>query len=94
MAIEVKVLKMISGEEVIARTKSENTLVILDKPLLLTQMPDPSQPGRMAFGLVPWIISAAEEDTVVSVDHIIAQLPAKPEIEKMYLSQTSGLSLV
>ena len=94
MAIEVKVLKMISGEEVIARTKSENTLVILDKPLLLTQMPDPSQPGRMAFGLVPWIISAAAEDTVVSVDHIIAQLPAKPEIEKMYLSQTSGLSLV
>ena len=94
MAIEVKVLKMISGEEVIARTKSEDTLVILDKPLLLTQLPDPSQPGRMAFGLVPWIISAVEEDTVVSVDHIIAQLPAKPEIEKMYLSQTSGLSLV
>ena len=47
MAIEVKVLKMISGEEVIARTKSENTLVILDKPLFLTQMPDPSQPGRV-----------------------------------------------
>ena len=94
MAIEVKVLKMISGEEILARTKSENTLVILNKPLLLTQMPDPSQPGRMAFGLVPWIISAVEEDTVVSVDHIIAQLPAKSEIEKMYLSQTSGLSLV
>ena len=94
MAIEVKVLKMISGEEVIARTKSENTLVILDKPLLLTQLPDPSQPGRVGLGLVPWILSAAEEDTVVSVDHIIAQLPAKPEIEKMYLSQTSGLSLV
>ena len=94
MAIEVKVLKMISGEEVIARTKSENTLVILNKPLLLTQMPDPSRPGRMGLGLVPWIISAVEEDTVVSVDHIIAQLPAKPEIEKMYLSQTSGLSLV
>ena len=94
MAIEVKVLKMISGEEVIARTKSEDTLVILDKPLLLTQLPDPARPGRMGLGLVPWIISAVEEDTVVSVDHIIAQLPAKPEIEKMYLSQTSGLSLV
>ena len=94
MAIEVKVLKMISGEEILARTKSENNLMILNKPMLLTQMPDPAGSGRMGLGFVPWILSAVEEDVVVSVDHIIAQLPAKPEVEKMYLSQTSGLSLV
>ena len=94
MAIEVKVLKMISGEEVIARIKSENNLMILNKPMLLTQMPDPAGSGRMGLGFVPWILSAVEEDVVVSVDHIITQLSVKPEIEKMYLSQTSGLSLV
>ena len=94
MAIEVKVLKMISGEEVIARIKSENNLMILNKPMLLTQVSDPAGSGRMGLGFVPWILSAVEEDVVVSVDHIITQLSVKPEIEKMYLSQTSGLSLV
>ena len=94
MATEVKVLKMISGEEVIARIKSENNLMILNKPMLLTQVSDPAGSGRMGLGFVPWILSAVEEDVVVSVDHIITQLSVKPEIEKMYLSQTSGLSLV
>ena len=56
MAIEVKVLKMISGEEILARTKSENNLMILNKPMLLTQMPDPAGSGRMGLGFVPWIV--------------------------------------
>ena len=92
MANDVKVLKLITGEEVIARIEQKNTMLILDKPMTLQQLPNP-QTGRVEFALVPWIFSGTSEKITVSIDHIITEDVPKEQHEKNYLTAVTGLSL-
>ena len=52
MANDVKVLKLITGEEVIARVSTESSnLLTLDKPMILQMMPA-NQQGQVGFAIV------------------------------------------
>ena len=95
MANDVKVLKLITGEEVIARVSNDLSngggLVILDKPMVLQSVP--GQAGKMGFALVPWFMSGKNENITISIDHIISQDEPKDKTEKNYLSVVTGLTL-
>tara|TARA_Y100000310_G_C20021091_1_gene507405 strand:+ start:129 stop:410 length:282 start_codon:yes stop_codon:yes gene_type:complete len=93
MAHDVKVVKLITGEEIVAKIKQDHDSLILERPMMLTQMQDPAS-GKVGMAFVPWLISATDEDIVISISHVITELSVKTEVEKMYLSQTSGLTLV
>ena len=41
MANDVKILKMVTGEEVMARIEQKETMLILNKPMTLQQLPNP-----------------------------------------------------
>ena len=93
MANDVKVLKLITGEEVIARVSRESSnLLILDRPMILQMMPA-NQQGQLGFALVPWLMSGKSEKITISIDHIIAEDVPKDQAEKNYLAQVTGLSL-
>ena len=50
MANDVKVLKLITGEEVIARaTEKENNLITLEKPMTLQMMPPTTPTGQVGL---------------------------------------------
>jgi len=91
MANDVKVLKLITGEEVLARVEQKDTMFILDKPMTL--QPVPGQAGQMGFALVPWFISGKNENITISIDHIIAQDEPNAKSEKNYLAAVTGLTL-
>jgi len=93
MANDVKVLKLITGEEVIAGISTESSnLLILDKPMILQMMPA-NQQGQVGFAIVPWLMAGNSERITISTEHILAEDVVKSEVEKNYLANVTGLTL-
>ena len=93
MANDVKVLKLITGEEVIARVSEERSnLLILEKPMTLQMLPNTST-GQVGFAMVPWMKAAKNDKVVISVEHILVTDGASDQTEKNYLQVVTGLSL-
>lgn len=93
MANDVKVLKLITGEEVIARiTEEENNLVSLKQPMTLQMLP-PTSTGQVGIALVPWMKSAKNEKVTISTEHVLVTDEASDQSEKNYLQIVTGLSL-
>ena len=95
MANDVKVLKLITGEEVIARTKEgvNPDLVSLEKPMILQMLPPNTTTGQVGFAMIPWMKAAKNEKVLISTEHIIAEDEASEQTEKNYLQVVTGLSL-
>jgi len=94
MANDVKVLKLITGEEVIARVSEEhNDLLTLEKPMTLQMMPPNTSTGQVGFALVPWIKAAENDKTTISIEHVLVTDEASDQTEKNYLQVVTGLSL-
>ena len=94
MANDVKVLKLITGEEVIARvTEESSNLLILEKPMTLQMIPPNTSTGQMGFALVPWIKAAKNDKTTISIEHVLVTDEASDQTEKNYLQVITGLSL-
>lgn len=89
---EVKVLKLTTGEEVIARVKQERDYMMLEKPMTMAPVPGQAA-GQMGFAMVPWMMAAKGDSMQLSLTHIVIETEAKGEIEKNYLASITGLSL-
>ena len=94
MANDVKVLKLITGEEVIARVSEESSdLLTLEKPMTLQMMPPNTSTGQVGFALVPWMKAAKNDKTTISIEHVLVTDEASNQTEKNYLQVITGLSL-
>ena len=94
MANDVKVLKLITGEELIARVIEEkNNLITLEKPMILQMLAPDRTTGQIPFALVPWMKAAKNEKVIISTEHIIAEDEGSVQTEKNYLQLVTGLSL-
>jgi hypothetical protein len=95
MANDVKVLKLITGEEVIARISEEerSDLITLEKPMTLQMIPPTTSTGQVGFAMVPWIKAAKNDKATLSIDHVLVTDEASDQTEKNYLQVVTGLSL-
>ena len=94
MANDVKVLKLITGEEVIARvTEEKNNLITLEKPMTLQMLPPNTSTGQVGFAMVPWMKAAKNEKITISTEHILVEDEASEQTQKNYLQVVTGLSL-
>ena len=94
MANDVKVLKLITGEEVIARvTEEENNLITLEKPMILKMLTPNTTTGQVGFALMPWMQAAKNEKVTISTEHIIVEDEGSEQTQKNYLQLVTGLSL-
>ena len=95
MTNNVKVLKLITGEEVIARINEEKNvdLVSLEKPMILQMLPPTSSTGQVGFAMIPWMPAAKNEKVSILIEHIIAEDEASDQTEKNYPQVITGLSL-
>ena len=89
---DVKVLKLTTGEEVIARVEQQRDYMMLEKPMTMAPVPGQT-PGQMGFAMVPWMMAAKGDSIQLSLSHIVVETEAKGEIEKNYLASITGLSL-
>ena len=94
MANDVKVLKLITGEEVIARVSEERSnLLTLEKPMTLQMIPSTTSTGQVGFAMVPWMKAAKNDKITISIEHILVTDEASDQTEKNYLQVITGLSL-
>ena len=92
MSTQVKIFKLTTGEEIIARAEQQRDIMILNKPMAFQAVPTQVQ-GTMGMAKVPWMISAKGDFIKISLEHIVVETEPKPDLEKNYLSSSTGLSL-
>ena len=93
MAKTVKVLKLISGEEVITRISNgigDTGSIVCEKPMM-TQ-PVPVQGGQMAMGISPWMFAGKSDEVAIDRSSIIATTDAKKDIEDKYIEMVTGIT--
>jgi hypothetical protein len=93
MSEEVKVFKLITGEEMIARVTDETvTSITVDRPRVVAIMPNPN--GQMGVTLIPLFASNQEGKAILERSAIAAtSCEVNSELEKSYISQTTGIAL-
>ena len=92
MENNVRVLKLITGEEVITRVSERGDgFIILDKPMQIHTVS--SQTGKLRFMIIPWMNIIKPKKITISTEHILVEDDPIEEIEKDYLSIITGLTL-
>lgn len=94
MSQKIIALKLSSGDEIIARLEEhdEDTLT-LDRPMSLGIGPSPDNPRVPVIQMMPWLVSNQDGTCKINRSHVVAQIIPHAELEKGYLSQTSGIQL-
>ena len=84
---DVVSIKLINGDEIIARFESETTdTVTISRPLALTM-------SGQGLGMIPWMFLGAEETVSIKKEHILAMMLSKKDAADQYLSGTTGIAL-
>ena len=93
MSQKVYVLKLKSGEELIARIDTENMepTIVLDQPLGIQVMMQPQ--GKPGFAMIPWMMASDDKKFTIDSNEVLTKGKARNEMEKQYLSAITGLSL-
>jgi hypothetical protein len=84
--MEVKTLKLITGEEVIARVKEEFDFYKLNHPVMAIQTPQ-------GMGLIQYCITSSDEEITINADNVIVIANTRKELADQYLQQVTGLTL-
>lgn len=80
-------VKLISGEEIIARLDSEGTETIkVTKPLTISL-------GPQGLGMIPFMFLNGSDTIELKHAHILAMGVAKKEAADQYLQGTTGIAL-
>lgn len=84
---EVVSIKLISGEEIIARLEEDGIDQIkISKPLLVAA-------GPQGLGMMPFVFLAEDANMSVKHSHIIIMALAKKDAASQYLQGTTGIAL-
>jgi len=94
MGKNIRVLKMISGEEIICEVVAESELhMIVNKPFMF-QVIEAHQ-GQLALAMTPYVLCDPNIENLPLKHLAIAfDIPAPTQPEKEYLSQTSSIELL
>lgn len=87
---DIVVLKLITGEEVIAKEVMHELGMMYHQPRVIQMVQ--TRTGVQA-GLVPWILSAPDAEVEINHSQIIARAEPTGDVEDSYLQQTSKIDL-
>ena len=74
MENEIKVLKLVTGEEIITRmTDGEDGLLLLENPMTVQQV-QPDASGKVGVALVSWSFAGKTEQITLPAKHVLVTL--------------------
>lgn len=80
-------LKLINGDEIIARFESENTNEFtISKPLAITI-------GPQGLAMMPWIFLGDNDSIKIQKSHVFVSMTSKKDAADQYLQGTTGIAL-
>jgi hypothetical protein len=84
---DVVSIKLINGDELIARFVSEDASGIeIDRPLALTM-------GAQGLGMIPWVFLGDKSTMTLKKDHVFVMVPAKKDAADQYMEGTTSIAL-
>lgn len=83
---KVYTIKMISGEEIIARVEQADGVTKLLKPRAIAMTGN-------SFGMMPWLISSPDSNVLVSDTAIVAAVETSQMVTTQYLKQVTGIQV-
>ncbi len=84
---DVVSIKLISGEELIARLDSEtNDTVKITKPLTVSL-------GPQGLGMIPFVFLGNKETVTLKQSHILVMMPSKKDAADQYMQGTTGIAM-
>ena len=84
---KVYTIKLISGEELIARVEQENGVTELIKPRSIAMT------GNGGFGMMPWLVSAPDSNVLISDTTIVGAVETGQMVASQYIKQTTGIQV-
>jgi hypothetical protein len=80
-------LKMINGDELIARFESETgDDITIDRPLALTM-------SREGLGMIPWMMLGEKSAITLKKSHVFAVVSSQKDAADQYMQGTTGIAL-
>jgi len=80
-------IKIINGDEIIARYENEDAdTVTINRPLALTM-------GQGGLGMIPWVFLGDSETITLQKSHLFFVIPSKKDAADQYLQGTTGIAL-
>ena len=89
MENDVKVLKLVSGEEVVSKVTDEGYHVTLLKPVKFVMVP--VSQTQMGFEMHPFVMLSKDDEVELPKEFIMTMCSAIDEIAKSYNSQFSDI---
>lgn len=84
---DVVSIKLISGEEIIARLEEDTAdSVKISKPLAVTL-------GPQGLGMIPFMFLVNKDEVTLKHQHILAMGPSKKDAADQYMQGTTGIAL-
>jgi hypothetical protein len=81
-------LKLINGDELIARFENEHgDEITINRPLALTLS------GNGGLGMIPWIILGDKESITLKKSQMFVLMPSKKDAANQYLEGTTGIQI-
>jgi hypothetical protein len=80
-------LKLINGDELIARFESETgDDITIDRPLALTMC-------REGLGMIPWLMLGDKSAITLKKSHVFAVVSSQKDAADQYMQGTTGIAL-
>lgn len=80
-------LKLINGDEIIARFENETADdITIDRPLALTM-------SREGLGMIPWMMLGDKSAITLKKSHVFAVVPSQKDAADQYMQGTTGIAL-
>ncbi len=84
---DVVSLKLINGDEIIARLESDDQHgITVSKPLAITM-------SAQGLGMIPWIFLGEKDSYTIKREHIFVMVPSKKDAADQYMQGTTGIAL-
>jgi hypothetical protein len=84
---DVVSLKLVNGDEIIARLESDDDKgITITKPLAITA-------GPQGLGMIPWVFLGNKETFTLKREHVFVVVPSKKEAADQYMQGTTGIAL-
>lgn len=84
---DVVSIKLINGDEIIARLESDDQHgITVTRPLAITM-------SNQGLGMIPWVFLGEKDSYTLKREHIFVMVPSKKDAADQYLQGTTGIAL-
>ena len=84
---DVVSIKLINGDEIIARLEADDhNGITIDRPLALTM-------SGGGLGMIPWIFLGDKNTVTLKREHVFVMVPSKKDAADQYMQGTTGIAL-